>query len=138
MPPRRYKSLPSEALGVGFLRMICVYSFGFCLTNGSFGAVNASFVDTVKVTARPWAWLWVNGESPPLPGSLPPVAPVHAPQAAEPIATMLLTLLFLRSESVTPLVGARHDSIVAAHSAPALPRSSRPKRLSVGWAWSVH
>jgi len=70
---RRYKSLPSEALGVGFLRMICVYSFGFCLTNGSFGAVNASFVDTVK--------------------------------AAEPIATMLLTLLFLRNESVTLLVG---------------------------------
>jgi solute carrier family 35 protein E1 len=69
---RRYKSLPPEALSFGFLRMILVYSFGFSLTNGSFGAVNASFVDTVK--------------------------------AAEPIATMLLTLLFLRSESVTPLV----------------------------------
>uniref|UniRef100_A0A7S4C5K1 Sugar phosphate transporter domain-containing protein n=1 Tax=Chrysotila carterae TaxID=13221 RepID=A0A7S4C5K1_CHRCT len=66
---RRYKSLPPEAFSWGFLRMILVYSFGFCLTNGSFGAVNASFVDTVK--------------------------------AGEPIATMILTVLFLDSESVT-------------------------------------
>lgn len=66
---RRYKPLPPEAYSVGFLRMILVYSFGFCLTNGSFGAVNASFVDTVK--------------------------------AGEPIATMILTVLFLDAESVT-------------------------------------
>jgi len=43
--------------------MILVYSVGFCLTNGAFGAVNASFVDTIK--------------------------------AGEPLATMLLTVLFL-------------------------------------------
>lgn len=66
---RRYKPLPPEAYSGGFLRMVLVYSFGFCLTNGSFGAVNASFVDTVK--------------------------------AGEPIATMLLTVLFLDAESVT-------------------------------------
>lgn len=43
--------------------MVLVYSIGFCLTNGAFGAVNASFVDTIK--------------------------------AGEPLATMLLTILFL-------------------------------------------
>ena len=64
---RRYKSLPPEAYTWGFARMVLVYAFGFCLTNGSFGAVNASFVDTVK--------------------------------AGEPIATMLLTVCFLRAES---------------------------------------
>merc|ERR1712070_1166726 len=53
----------------GFLRMVLVYSIGFCMTNGSFGKVNASFVDTVK--------------------------------AGEPIATMILTVLFLSAESVT-------------------------------------
>merc|ERR1719160_2389770 len=42
---------------------------GFCLTNGAFGAVNASLVDTVK--------------------------------AGEPIATVILTLLFLPGETVT-------------------------------------
>ena len=49
--------------------MVLVYAGGFCLTNGSFGAVNASFVDTVK--------------------------------AAEPIATMALTVIFLSAEAVT-------------------------------------
>jgi hypothetical protein len=46
-----YKSLPAEAHHWGFYRLLLVYSLGFCLTNGSFGAVNASFVDTIK--ARP-------------------------------------------------------------------------------------
>ena len=46
-----------------------VYTLGFCLTNGAFGAVNASLVDTVK--------------------------------AGEPIATVVLTLLFLPGEKVT-------------------------------------
>ena len=32
----------------GFYRLIAVYTLGFCLTNGSFGKVNASFVDTIK------------------------------------------------------------------------------------------
>lgn len=45
-----YKSLPSEAHSWGFYRLLIVYSLGFCLTNGSFGAVNASFVDTIKVS----------------------------------------------------------------------------------------
>lgn len=44
-----YKSLPAEAHSWGFYRLLIVYSLGFCLTNGSFGAVNASFVDTIKV-----------------------------------------------------------------------------------------
>jgi len=43
-----YKSLPAEAHNWGFYRLLLVYSLGFCLTNGSFGAVNASFVDTIK------------------------------------------------------------------------------------------
>jgi len=43
-----YKSLPAEAHSWGFYRLLLVYSLGFCLTNGSFGAVNASFVDTIK------------------------------------------------------------------------------------------
>ena len=46
-----YKSLPPEAHSWGFYRLLLVYSLGFCLTNGSFGAVNASFVDTIKVSA---------------------------------------------------------------------------------------
>merc|ERR1712070_420772 len=66
---RRWKPLPESAKNVGFLRMVLVYSIGFCMTNGSFGKVNASFVDTVK--------------------------------AGEPIATMILTVLFLSAESVT-------------------------------------
>jgi len=48
---------------------VLVYTLGFCLTNGAFGAVNASLVDTVK--------------------------------AGEPIATVVLTLLFLPGEKVT-------------------------------------
>lgn len=60
---RRYKPLPPSAQTWGFYRMVLVYSIGFCLTNGAFGAVNASFVDTIK--------------------------------AGEPLATMLLTVLFL-------------------------------------------
>mmetsp|Transcript_31411 Transcript_31411/g.53699 ORF Transcript_31411/g.53699 Transcript_31411/m.53699 type:complete len:392 (-) Transcript_31411:159-1334(-) len=69
---RPYKSLPAEAHSWGFYRLILVYSVGFCLTNGSFGAVNASFVDTIK--------------------------------AGEPIATVVLTVLCLRDESVPALV----------------------------------
>ena len=45
---KQYKSLPSEAMTTGFYRLIFVYTLGFCLTNGSFGKVNASFVDTIK------------------------------------------------------------------------------------------
>lgn len=45
---KQYKSLPSEAMTIGFYRLIFVYTLGFCLTNGSFGKVNASFVDTIK------------------------------------------------------------------------------------------
>lgn len=48
-----YKPLPSAAelspAARSALGWLCaVYSLGFALTNGSFGAVNASFVDTVK------------------------------------------------------------------------------------------
>jgi len=43
-----HKSLPAEAMSWGFYRLIAVYTVGFCLTNGSFGKVNASFVDTIK------------------------------------------------------------------------------------------
>jgi len=67
-----WKSMPSEALNFGFYRLLFVYTAGFCLTNGSFGKVNASFVDTIK--------------------------------AGEPIATVLLTLVCLPGETVTPLV----------------------------------
>lgn len=45
---RQYKSLPAEAHTIGFYRLLLVYTLGFCLTNGSFGKVNASFVDTIK------------------------------------------------------------------------------------------
>lgn len=67
-----YKTLPSQAMNFGLYRLIAVYTVGFCLTNGSFGKVNASFVDTIK--------------------------------AGEPIATVLLTVLFLPGERVTGLV----------------------------------
>lgn len=50
---KQYKSLPAEAHNWGFYRLLFVYSVGFCLTNGSFGAVNASFVDTIKVSPSP-------------------------------------------------------------------------------------
>jgi len=69
---KQHKALPSEAMTWGFYRLIAVYTVGFCLTNGSFGKVNASFVDTIK--------------------------------AGEPIATVLLTILLLPGERVTPLV----------------------------------
>ncbi len=69
---RQYKALPADARNFGFFRLLFVYSVGFCLTNGSFGKVNASFVDTIK--------------------------------AGEPIATVMLTVLFLPSERVTALV----------------------------------
>merc|ERR1719164_163726 len=59
-------------MNMGFYRLLFVYTAGFCLTNGSFGKVNASFVDTIK--------------------------------AGEPIATVLLTLVCLPGETVTPLV----------------------------------
>ena len=66
---RQYKPMPAELQNWGFYRLVCVYTLGFCLTNGAFGAVNASLVDTVK--------------------------------AGEPIATVILTLLFLPGEKVT-------------------------------------
>jgi len=66
---RKYKPLPEELQNWGFYRLVLVYTCGFCLTNGAFGAVNASLVDTVK--------------------------------AGEPIATVILTLLFLPGEKVT-------------------------------------
>jgi len=66
---RQYKALPPELNMVGFYRLVAVYTLGFCMTNGAFGAVNASLVDTVK--------------------------------AGEPIATVILTLLFLPGEKVT-------------------------------------
>jgi solute carrier family 35 protein E1 len=66
---RPYKPLPPQAHTFAFYRLLFVYSAGFCLTNGSFGKVNASFVDTIK--------------------------------AGEPIATVLLTTLFLPGEKVT-------------------------------------
>ena len=66
---RQYKPLPPELQNWGFYRLVLVYTLGFCLTNGAFGAVNASLVDTVK--------------------------------AGEPIATVILTLLFLPGEKVT-------------------------------------
>jgi len=66
---RQYKPLPAELQNWGFYRLVLVYTLGFCLTNGAFGAVNASLVDTVK--------------------------------AGEPIATVVLTLLFLPGEKVT-------------------------------------
>jgi drug/metabolite transporter (DMT)-like permease len=66
---RQYKPLPTELQNWGFYRLVLVYTLGFCLTNGAFGAVNASLVDTVK--------------------------------AGEPIATVILTLLFLPGEKVT-------------------------------------
>ena len=69
---KQYKALPVEAMSWGFYRLISVYTLGFCLTNGSFGKVNASFVDTIK--------------------------------AGEPIATVLLTLICLPGERVTPLI----------------------------------
>jgi len=43
-----WKSMPPEAMNIGFYRLLFVYTAGFCLTNGSFGKVNASFVDTIK------------------------------------------------------------------------------------------
>lgn len=67
-----WKSMPAEAMNTGFFRLLFVYTAGFCLTNGSFGKVNASFVDTIK--------------------------------AGEPIATVLLTVICLPGETVTPLV----------------------------------
>jgi len=67
-----WKSMPPEAMNIGFYRLLFVYTAGFCLTNGSFGKVNASFVDTIK--------------------------------AGEPIATVLLTVICLPGETVTPLV----------------------------------
>jgi len=66
---RQHKPLPAELQNWGFYRLVCVYTLGFCMTNGAFGAVNASLVDTVK--------------------------------AGEPIATVILTLLFLPGEKVT-------------------------------------
>ena len=66
---RQYKPLPTELQNWGFYRLVLVYTLGFCLTTGAFGAVNASLVDTVK--------------------------------AGEPIATVILTLLFLPGEKVT-------------------------------------
>ena len=45
---KQHKALPTEAMSWGFYRLIGVYTVGFCLTNGSFGKVNASFVDTIK------------------------------------------------------------------------------------------
>jgi len=69
---KQHKALPAEAMSWGFYQLIAVYTVGFCLTNGSFGKVNASFVDTIK--------------------------------AGEPIATVLLTVMFLPGETVTPLV----------------------------------
>mmetsp|Transcript_33229 Transcript_33229/g.107315 ORF Transcript_33229/g.107315 Transcript_33229/m.107315 type:complete len:403 (+) Transcript_33229:112-1320(+) len=87
---RRYKELPASAQTWGFYRMVLVYSLGFCMTNGAFGAVNASFVDTVK--------------------------------AGEPLATMLLTVLFLSDAppvtlpiflSLLPIVGGVSISAMA-------------------------
>ena len=45
---KQHKALPAEAMSWGLYRLIAVYTIGFCLTNGSFGKVNASFVDTIK------------------------------------------------------------------------------------------
>ena len=73
--------MPAEAMTTGFFKLLFVYTAGFCLTNGSFGKVNASFVDTIK--------------------------------AGEPIATVMLTLLCLPGETVTPLVFASLMPIVA-------------------------
>jgi solute carrier family 35 protein E1 len=69
---KKYKSVPADAFTLRFYQLLVVYTAGFCLTNGSFGKVNASFVDTIK--------------------------------AAEPIATVLLTLIFLPEEKITPLI----------------------------------
>ena len=69
---KQHKAMPAEAFSWGLARLIAVYTIGFALTNGSFGKVNASFVDTIK--------------------------------AGEPIATVLLTLVCLPGETVTPLV----------------------------------
>ena len=69
---KQYKSMPADAMSVRFMQLLFVYTAGFCLTNGSFGKVNASFVDTIK--------------------------------AGEPIATVMLTLLFLPGEKVTALI----------------------------------
>merc|ERR1711966_386839 len=44
---RPYKPLESSAVPA-IASLVAVYSLGFLLTNASFGAVNASFVDTVK------------------------------------------------------------------------------------------
>ena len=41
-----YKALPVEAMSWGFYRLISVYTLGFCLTNGSFGKVNAGQCST--------------------------------------------------------------------------------------------
>ena len=43
-----YKSMPADAFTNRFYLLLFVYTAGFCLTNGSFGKVNASFVDTIK------------------------------------------------------------------------------------------
>lgn len=65
-----YKSLPAEAHSWGFYRLLIVYSVGFCLTNGSFGAVNASFVDTIKagepIATVALTLLFLSDESVPL------------------------------------------------------------------------
>jgi len=45
---KQYKTMPADAMNWGLYRLLIVYSTGFCLTNGSFGKVNASFVDTIK------------------------------------------------------------------------------------------
>jgi len=45
---KQHKAMPADAMTWGFIQLITVYTVGFCLTNGSFGKVNASFVDTIK------------------------------------------------------------------------------------------
>ena len=45
---KQYKSLSADAMSWRFMQLLLVYTVGFCLTNGSFGKVNASFVDTIK------------------------------------------------------------------------------------------
>merc|ERR1719201_2023710 len=66
---RQYKEMPSS-VGFGFYRLLLVCSLGFCLTNGSFGAVNASFVDTIKagepIATVALTLLFLNDESVPL------------------------------------------------------------------------
>lgn len=123
---REFKPLParrqlSADAWRALLVLCCVYTCGFALTNASFGAVNASFVDTVKaaepITTVMLALLFLSNESASVPvllSLLPIVGGVGISSMAEASASAIglafalgSNVCFSARSIAAKLVGAR-------------------------------